>query len=221
MVGGALPAPDGGVASQGELLGVFRRAEWTVRKHASSLPCLCPGHRPTKGNAADRLNRTGIQLDVCPLLRRYAVSNGITFPRATRLSSKAILALASGFARGIAVSVSGNAALAAVPRFLEPIGTLWVNALRMTVRRAPLRRRVDPDAARRRGARGGTHDVQCAGNSRRLDYRDGAGAVVGGLPAEAVGLLIGVDAIPDMVRTVANVTGDMAVATILARFEPA
>jgi Na+/H+-dicarboxylate symporter len=42
-----------------------------------------------------------------------------------------------------------------------------------------------------------------------------------GLPAEAVGLLIGVDTIPDMVRTVTNVTGDMAVATILARFEAA
>jgi Na+/H+-dicarboxylate symporter len=39
-----------------------------------------------------------------------------------------------------------------------------------------------------------------------------------GLPAEAVGLLIGVDAIPDMVRTVTNVTGDMAVAAIVARF---
>jgi Na+/H+-dicarboxylate symporter len=42
-----------------------------------------------------------------------------------------------------------------------------------------------------------------------------------GLPAEAVGLLIGVDAIPDIFRTLTNVTGDMAMATILARFEPA
>ncbi|MEP6494724.1 MAG: dicarboxylate/amino acid:cation symporter [bacterium] len=38
-----------------------------------------------------------------------------------------------------------------------------------------------------------------------------------GLPVDAVGLLIGVDTIPDMVRTVTNVTGDMAVATVLAR----
>ncbi|HTE43806.1 MAG TPA: dicarboxylate/amino acid:cation symporter [Gemmatimonadaceae bacterium] len=38
-----------------------------------------------------------------------------------------------------------------------------------------------------------------------------------GLPVDAVGLLIGVDTIPDMVRTVTNVTGDMAAATILAR----
>jgi Na+/H+-dicarboxylate symporter len=44
--------------------------------------------------------------------------------------------------------------------------------------------------------------------------------VSAGLPAQAVGLLIGVDAIPDMFRTLTNVTGDMAVATVLARFEP-
>ena len=41
-----------------------------------------------------------------------------------------------------------------------------------------------------------------------------------GLPAEAIGLLIGVDAIPDMARTVTNVTGDMAVAVMLGRLEP-
>ncbi|HTJ20753.1 MAG TPA: cation:dicarboxylase symporter family transporter [Gemmatimonadaceae bacterium] len=40
-----------------------------------------------------------------------------------------------------------------------------------------------------------------------------------GLPAEAVGLLIGVDAIPDTARTVTNVTGDMAVAAVMGRFE--
>ena len=42
-----------------------------------------------------------------------------------------------------------------------------------------------------------------------------------GLPVGAVGLLLGVDTIPDMFRTTTNVTGDMAVATVLARFEPA
>ncbi|HSQ32523.1 MAG TPA: dicarboxylate/amino acid:cation symporter [Gemmatimonadaceae bacterium] len=42
-----------------------------------------------------------------------------------------------------------------------------------------------------------------------------------GLPAEAVGLLIGVDAIPDTARTVTNVTGDMAVAVMMGRFERA
>ena len=41
------------------------------------------------------------------------------------------------------------------------------------------------------------------------------------LPVGAVGLLLGVDTIPDMFRTTTNVTGDMAVAAILARFEPA
>jgi proton glutamate symport protein len=38
-----------------------------------------------------------------------------------------------------------------------------------------------------------------------------------GLPAEGVGLLLGVDTIPDMFRTTTNVTGDVAAAVILAR----
>ncbi|HEY2848648.1 MAG TPA: dicarboxylate/amino acid:cation symporter [Gemmatimonadaceae bacterium] len=38
-----------------------------------------------------------------------------------------------------------------------------------------------------------------------------------GIPADGVGLLLGVDTIPDMFRTTANVTGDVAVAAILAR----
>ena len=42
-----------------------------------------------------------------------------------------------------------------------------------------------------------------------------------GVPAEGVGLLLGVDTIPDMFRTTANVTGDVAAAVILARREVA
>ena len=38
-----------------------------------------------------------------------------------------------------------------------------------------------------------------------------------GVPAEGVGLLLGVDTIPDMFRTTANVTGDVAAAVILSR----
>ena len=40
-----------------------------------------------------------------------------------------------------------------------------------------------------------------------------------GLPVDGVGLLLGVDTIPDMFRTATNVTGDMAGAAILSRFE--
>ncbi|HEY0777328.1 MAG TPA: dicarboxylate/amino acid:cation symporter [Gemmatirosa sp.] len=40
-----------------------------------------------------------------------------------------------------------------------------------------------------------------------------------GLPLEGVGLLIAADAIPDVFNTLVNVTGDMTVATILARGE--
>jgi Na+/H+-dicarboxylate symporter len=36
-----------------------------------------------------------------------------------------------------------------------------------------------------------------------------------GLPMEGIGILIALDLIPDMILTVANVTGDMAVAAIV------
>src|SRR6185295_19622225 len=40
-----------------------------------------------------------------------------------------------------------------------------------------------------------------------------------GLPAEGVGILIALDAIPDMFKTVANVTGQMTTGAILNRYE--
>ena len=39
-----------------------------------------------------------------------------------------------------------------------------------------------------------------------------------GLPVEGIGLLIALDLIPDMFITVANVTADLSVATILSRW---
>ena len=38
-----------------------------------------------------------------------------------------------------------------------------------------------------------------------------------GIPVEGVGILIGVDTIPDMFRTTTNVTGDLVAATIAGR----
>ena len=40
-----------------------------------------------------------------------------------------------------------------------------------------------------------------------------------GLPAEGIGILIAVDAIPDVFSTVLNVTGDLAAAAIIQRGE--
>ena len=37
-----------------------------------------------------------------------------------------------------------------------------------------------------------------------------------GLPIEGIGILLGVDTIPDMFRTTANVTGQLAAATVVA-----
>jgi proton glutamate symport protein len=42
-----------------------------------------------------------------------------------------------------------------------------------------------------------------------------------GLPAEGIGILIAVDAVPDTLATVLNVTGDLAAAAIVARGERA
>jgi proton glutamate symport protein len=42
-----------------------------------------------------------------------------------------------------------------------------------------------------------------------------------GLPAEGIGILIAVDALPDTFSTVLNVTGDLAAAALVARFEGA
>src|SRR5207253_11221796 len=41
-----------------------------------------------------------------------------------------------------------------------------------------------------------------------------------GLPVEGIGILLGVDTIPDMFRTTANVTGQMADAAIVSRGSP-
>jgi Na+/H+-dicarboxylate symporter len=49
------------------------------------------------------------------------------------LTTKVLVGLAAGLAVGIAISLSGSPALQRVPGYIEPIGTLWVNALRMIV----------------------------------------------------------------------------------------
>ncbi|WP_373650730.1 dicarboxylate/amino acid:cation symporter [Schlesneria sp. DSM 10557] len=42
-----------------------------------------------------------------------------------------------------------------------------------------------------------------------------------GIPGESIGIILGVDRILDMCRTVVNVTGDLAIATCVAKSEPA
>jgi Na+/H+-dicarboxylate symporter len=49
------------------------------------------------------------------------------------LGAKVLLALVLGLAAGIAISSSGNARLVGMVGWIEPIGTLWINAIRMTV----------------------------------------------------------------------------------------
>jgi Na+/H+-dicarboxylate symporter len=48
-------------------------------------------------------------------------------------STRVLIALAVAIAAGIAIAASGNAALLRAADFIAPIGTLWVNAIRMTV----------------------------------------------------------------------------------------
>jgi len=48
-------------------------------------------------------------------------------------TARVVAALAAGLTIGIAVSASGNTALRAIAAATEPIGILWINAIRMTV----------------------------------------------------------------------------------------
>lgn len=49
------------------------------------------------------------------------------------LTTKVLIALAAGLALGIAISASDAPALKALVPIIEPVGTLWINAIRMTV----------------------------------------------------------------------------------------
>ena len=49
------------------------------------------------------------------------------------LTSRVLLALLAGLALGIAASATGSDTLIGLARALEPVGTLWINAIRMTV----------------------------------------------------------------------------------------
>jgi Na+/H+-dicarboxylate symporter len=53
--------------------------------------------------------------------------------RRLSLTTQVLIALAAGLVAGALVAASGSASLGAIPGYLEPIGTLWVNALRMVV----------------------------------------------------------------------------------------
>lgn len=49
------------------------------------------------------------------------------------LTTRVLIALVAGLGLGLLVSSSGNATLASVTMWIEPIGTLFINAIRMTV----------------------------------------------------------------------------------------
>jgi proton glutamate symport protein len=49
------------------------------------------------------------------------------------LTTKVLIGLVAGLATGIAISTSNNSVLQLIPGYIEPVGTVWVNALRMIV----------------------------------------------------------------------------------------
>lgn len=49
------------------------------------------------------------------------------------LTSRVLLGLLAGLAAGIAISAAGSPGLLGIVALVEPVGTLWVNAIRMTV----------------------------------------------------------------------------------------
>src|SRR5262245_16579236 len=48
-------------------------------------------------------------------------------------STRVLVALGAAIAGGAAIAATGNASLQAAADHLAPLGTLWVNAIRMTV----------------------------------------------------------------------------------------
>jgi len=48
-------------------------------------------------------------------------------------STRVLVALGAGVAGGTAIAASGNATLLRAADLIAPVGTLWVNAIRMTV----------------------------------------------------------------------------------------
>lgn len=49
------------------------------------------------------------------------------------LTSKVLIALVAGMAAGVGISVSGSPALLRLATYVEPVGTIFINAIRMTV----------------------------------------------------------------------------------------
>lgn len=49
------------------------------------------------------------------------------------LTTKVLIGLAAGLALGMGITVSGSTSLARLVPIIEPVGTLWINAIRMTV----------------------------------------------------------------------------------------
>ena len=74
---------------------------------------------------------------------------------------------------------------------------------------------------------GATEHITAAGLEGSASNLIPAGSIIvmvpvllaAGLPVEGMGILLGVDTIPDMFRTTANVTGDMVAASVLSRGE--
>src|SRR6516162_3530432 len=48
-------------------------------------------------------------------------------------TARVVIALVAGLAIGVLISASGDPALRAIAAATEPVGTMWINALRMTV----------------------------------------------------------------------------------------
>ena len=67
-----------------------------------------------------------------PLLRQMA-RQVTSHPTATSRALHTLAALALGLAAGIAISMSGSGPAQRLVGYIEPIGIMWVNAIRMTV----------------------------------------------------------------------------------------
>lgn len=90
-----------------------------ARLTSKDLPAPGAGQPPAAWSARQR--------------RALAEARGAGSLRRMSLTTRVLIALVAGLAAGLAISASGSAELLALSRWVEPAGTLFINAIRMTV----------------------------------------------------------------------------------------
>jgi Na+/H+-dicarboxylate symporter len=118
-------------------------------------------------------------------------------------TSRVLLGLVAGLGLGAWIAAAGSPGVREAALSVEPAGMLWTRAIQMTV--LPLTV----------GAASVLLPFSVPGIPGGFVLVAAPILLAVGLPAEGIGILLGVDTLPDMFRTATNATGHMAAATVL------